>query len=712
MNLGGINYHVDADISSLLELEGAVGRASNKMVSEFDKADAAIKKFEAELRRANMRVLESGKVVNVFGQINQKATDELARLNAEAAKASKVAIPQQTKKVQQLNTQLNATTREMRGLRGAMGNLGFQIQDIAVQMQMGTDAMIIFGQQGSQIAGAFGPGGAMIGAIIAIGAALGSVFTANVEMASQSIEEMLEQVEKLTDAEKEYLRVKIQDAISEQDKIMTEASANAKVYRDELERQQKTVKDLEENHRILNQVFGDSEQKKVKEYQEEIRNSESAYDQASRKSKELKESMESLNDELRRSRNATKESESAFTDLAKSLSEEIALIGKNEREQAKLNARFKLGSAASDELIESIDALIDIKFDLKDADDNLTESEKRLKQEFENNEKIVRSIAASYEVASLKSRGMDKEAAKLAITSRLGANATKAQREEVERYADALAGLQTRDLTKMFGESLPETDGFFTGISTEGTTTPRIQQLMNERELILELQALEFGDAQAHAERLKQIDEEIADHRMHTYQTMASAMSGLFGGAADLAKSFLGESSSTFKALFGISKGFELAMAGLNLSGAIMKAYNAPEALTTTQRLANAAAIASAAGSVMSTLSSVTYGGARQYGGNVQAGQAYRVNENSSQRGFEMFTSGGQQYMVPDKNGKVSSGGMATGGVSIVVNQSFNVSADALADPQAIQRMANLAEKATYGVLQKESRPGGLLGGR
>ena len=60
----------------------------------------------------------------------------------------------------------------MRIMRGGFGQIGHQIQDVAVQLQGGTDAMIVFGQQGSQIASLFGPGGAMLGAVLAISAGI------------------------------------------------------------------------------------------------------------------------------------------------------------------------------------------------------------------------------------------------------------------------------------------------------------------------------------------------------------------------------------------------------------------------------------------------------------------------------------------------------------------------------------------------------------
>ncbi|OKK30777.1 phage tail protein [Salmonella enterica subsp. enterica serovar Typhi] len=60
-----------------------------------------------------------------------------------------------------------------------MQQAGYQIQDFIVQVQGGQSALVAFSQQGSQLAGAFGPGGAVVGAVIALGSVLvGSLSTA------------------------------------------------------------------------------------------------------------------------------------------------------------------------------------------------------------------------------------------------------------------------------------------------------------------------------------------------------------------------------------------------------------------------------------------------------------------------------------------------------------------------------------------------------
>jgi chromosome segregation ATPase len=71
-----------------------------------------------------------------------------------------------------------ATEGMSRSMRGSLGNVAQQIQDVAVQFQSGTSAAVIFAQQGPQILSAFGPLGGMFGALagvtaVAAGALLG-----------------------------------------------------------------------------------------------------------------------------------------------------------------------------------------------------------------------------------------------------------------------------------------------------------------------------------------------------------------------------------------------------------------------------------------------------------------------------------------------------------------------------------------------------------
>jgi DNA repair exonuclease SbcCD ATPase subunit len=72
----------------------------------------------------------------------------------------------------------------------AAGQAAMQLQDVAVQAQMGTDSMRILGQQGPQLLSAFGPKGMLAGLAVAVGAGLVSAFRQPKKEASELIEEM------------------------------------------------------------------------------------------------------------------------------------------------------------------------------------------------------------------------------------------------------------------------------------------------------------------------------------------------------------------------------------------------------------------------------------------------------------------------------------------------------------------------------------------
>jgi hypothetical protein len=91
-----------------------------------------------------------------------------AQIDAVMAQRRHLAgLKQQQKETEKAN-------RGLRMMRGGFGQVGHQIQDVAVQLQMGQNALLVFGQQGSQIVSLFGSGGAMVGAILAVGAAVGT----------------------------------------------------------------------------------------------------------------------------------------------------------------------------------------------------------------------------------------------------------------------------------------------------------------------------------------------------------------------------------------------------------------------------------------------------------------------------------------------------------------------------------------------------------
>lgn len=98
-----------------------------------------------------------------------------------------------------------AATQELRTFqaagrngRAAMQQMGYQIQDIAVQLQGGTNPFMVLSQQGSQIASIFGPGGAAAGALIAIGGIIGGVLFPNMKKTKETTKDLADEMRELT----------------------------------------------------------------------------------------------------------------------------------------------------------------------------------------------------------------------------------------------------------------------------------------------------------------------------------------------------------------------------------------------------------------------------------------------------------------------------------------------------------------------------------
>lgn len=119
---------------------------------------------------------------------------------------------------------LNGSLRSaFRGMRGHTAQLGMQIQDVAVQLQGGTSAAIVFAQQGSQIASLFGPGGAVLGALLAVGTAIAGTLIPGMLRSRDASEDLLNEIKGLTDgykdltaAQQNYVRFQFEQKIAAQ----------------------------------------------------------------------------------------------------------------------------------------------------------------------------------------------------------------------------------------------------------------------------------------------------------------------------------------------------------------------------------------------------------------------------------------------------------------------------------------------------------------
>lgn len=123
-----------------------------------------------------------------------------------------------------LDTQLNATSKVMSsGLKGSVQQAGYQIQDFIVQVQGGQSALVAFSQQGSQLAGAFGPGGAIVGALIALGTIVAGTLISSLNGGKSAMDALKDAAERMNDV----ISISTQGIAALSDKYANLARVNA-----------------------------------------------------------------------------------------------------------------------------------------------------------------------------------------------------------------------------------------------------------------------------------------------------------------------------------------------------------------------------------------------------------------------------------------------------------------------------------------------------
>lgn len=173
----------------------------------------------------------------------------------------------------------------------------------------------------------------------------------------------------------------------------------------------------------------------------------------------------------------------------------------------------------------------------------------------------------------------------------------------------------------------------------------------------------------AYSKQMAEIDKDIAEKKQQTNMQTLGHVGDFFGNMAEIAK-------AGGKKQFAIYKIAASAQAGISAAMAIMSVL-ADQTVPFWLKPAAVGTMAALAGVQIAQINSQSYGGGKLYGGSVQSGTMYPVNENGAP---ELFQSGNKQYLMPNSKGEVISNKDATGsgGGSMVtvnvINQSSNTS--------------------------------------
>lgn len=779
-NVGGIFYTVDADAAPLMASTAKVDKQLNMLQSSMAQTDKSSAKMATQLTKTSVAV--------------------------------------------------NQAKGNFGAMRGAVQGLGYQVQDIAVQLQMGTNAFVVLGQQGSQIAGMFGPGGAVIGAFLAIGAAVGTALLPSLfdsKDAAKELEEALkvmgdttmttgtgvvtlsEKIQRLASVSREAALAEVALGMAQSQKVITETTNSVSKLGDEfngffsflggnvsstiggasaqlqalesrgvdaaaaikdlggsyagnvaginqltdvtgelssafgitstqsigllklLGEVQKTkspesIKALASGVAVLAEDTGFSNEKLI-QFNATIQQGASQIRTAEQAMALLKSALTDLNGELI---NAASNSDAmaqsmadanqAITGMAQSLAVATLQSQGLDREAVQLAARMNLGdqafTALGDTAAELAGHMFDLREEMKSNSTAMSESEaaaKRAQQAYQAVENQIGNMADQLSIATLRYQGQNEQAAILESQMRLGASATKAQREEIARLASETFALseaeKARQKSKQVDQQFQQLQGELDPLARIAQEEQAKLDLINQyRQMNLDSQinfkAMEDAviaeselKRQALAEQTFRKQSELNEFMFSTLDALGSAgtnaMSGLLTGTMSaqdamrsLASTILNQAISALvgmgiqqvkNMIMGQTAGAAATAATIAQAGAITAAMAVPAALTSLAT-SGANAIPAQAGitATIGTTKALSLAGGRQYGGPVSAGGMYRINENGAPEIYQ--ASNGRQYMMPNSRGEVISNRDATSGggaqVSVIVNN--NAGAD------------------------------------
>ena len=297
-------------------------------------------------------------------------------------------------------------------IKTAAQGMGYQIQDIAVQAQQGTDNLIILAQQGPQILSLLGPMGALAGAGLAIASAMGMAAKAGTDLDAsneslvRSSKSVIEKLREMAD-EAQYLNAVQVEYLQKQDK------ATIKSLNDQITKQKAVMETID--RRV--QQTGRLSKEDKKQY-EQARAAMSVYEQDL---KEAEERHDSYNKVLRRSTAANDDDvdsinrkHQAIEDMIESYRLRSEIQDKSARQQAIENALSEAGSnilpKQRERLVQYINTLYD-KIDKQKADAKAVKD--AAKAEVERQKQLAKTQREQRKAAAEQKRFREQQAAEL-----------------------------------------------------------------------------------------------------------------------------------------------------------------------------------------------------------------------------------------------------------------------------------------------------------
>lgn len=631
------------------QLEQARSQALQSNISAIDRAAATQKKKQQADQQAQQTTDNLVAALRDEAATYGMTRDQIEIYRLEQSKATAAQI--ESVKAAQLNRneqiklqkESQGVTKHLRFMRGGFGQVGYQIQDMAVQAQMGTNSMIILGQQGSQVASLFGPGGAMIGAVLAVAAALSTVLIPNLFGASKALKKLkddqkdvIDNFDKLAPVLQKLALSQVTDELKSNADVISDAEKKINLYRLALLRAQASeegwarqgfdstadaIKSKEKYGKLILEqeaiIYGaaeaqkslakktddvtDASEKMLKALQEEflqltLNTEQMAEHEANQAGAtgvirtqilglaKLNNEKKEANKIAEAAAALVKDNQKAVDGMNVALAEEIAMFGKSAAEIAVRNAALK---GATWEEQEAIRALAEHKQELIDKDKADKKSAETAIEKKKSLDEMVVSLAE--EVAFTN---MSANAIRVYNAAKLGADDITLQRIASlgeELVAEDLLKTKREDAAKSFADLQKST------MQELESPADKIQREYEEKiAKIIEYEALTNAvKDEANAQRLAadeiytkqkiQLEQDIVAAQLAATSTVLSSFQGQISGMAG----FLEEGSA-------IGKAFYVAQQAMAAGMAIIKGYEAAASITAAMAMMGPAGVAAA----------------------------------------------------------------------------------------------------------------------
>lgn len=698
--------------------------------------------------------------------------------------------------------------RNLSGLNNAMRQGGYQIQDFIVQVQGGQSALVALSQQGGQLLGVFGSGGAVAGALLTIGTVIVGSLIAGMDNAAVSTKALTAAQQRLADifqvssngvvvlsdkfaklaevsenAARAQLTMALIDAnniikasvqgvnelgdalgtwkaplsaaISQMDalksrgmdvnqalkelggtyegnivglnqlnQVVGEVSKAFGISSDDAVKLVQALADVRQNANpetiaALRDVTVDLSQKygyankALSEFTGKVGEYSIKSDQAAESTRLATEMLNGHKVASEEDARATEENTKRLQSYIQSIKDEGATIaftarqkalyraeqmGANDADKQEINASFDKIEAYKQQVAQQKEQQKETKKAATVAasaakqQDSISQKLEQLRQKAmlaaNSTQELSRSQAILNAEQSL-GKGATQDQIKLAgeyaakIWDTGNALKNQAQQEQANKAATQVQAQAKTSVNPLTGEAIDP----LASINLEEAQKLELYQSYYQQGLINKQTYEDTKTAieQMAANERNQIAQDENDKQAQNMSQLLGATSSFFGEMAGAVGDYAGESSTAYKALFAVSKGFAIAQASMNLITAISNASALPWP-------ANIPAIAFAAAQGANLIAQVrgaSYGGGRKNGGPMSAGSMYEVGEGGLPEIFQ--ASNGRQYMVPGNNGQmfsnkdVTSGSGSSGGGLVVYNTVTNNATNASVSTSAIQ---------------------------